>query len=124
VLIQGAEAGGIGAAAVRTLGELLTALPDPEAELEAELELQRQLAREAYELGQADGWRRGYARAEADMARRWQEISALIAIGGVTHEELELRRWGPGGREHFGDPRPGDRVSESRRMITSGLGTA
>lgn len=25
-----------------------------------------------------------------------------------AYAELELRRWGPGGREHFGDPRPGD----------------
>jgi hypothetical protein len=26
----------------------------------------------------------------------------------VRHAELELARWGPGGREHFADPRPGD----------------
>ncbi|WP_345433797.1 hypothetical protein [Actinoallomurus vinaceus] len=25
-----------------------------------------------------------------------------------SHAELEALRWGPGGREHFGDPRPGD----------------
>ena len=27
---------------------------------------------------------------------------------GVSHAELEQRRWGPGGRAHFADPRPGD----------------
>jgi hypothetical protein len=117
VLIQGAEAGG--AAAARMLAELLPALPDPEAELAAELELRRQLAHEAYELGQAEGWRRGYARAEADMARRWQEIAEPIARGGTTHLELEERRWGPGGREHFGDPRPGDRLHTQRLEAAS-----
>jgi hypothetical protein len=28
--------------------------------------------------------------------------------GLVLDAEIEERRWGPGGRAHFGDPRPGD----------------
>lgn len=28
--------------------------------------------------------------------------------------ELEAERWGPGGREHFGDPRPGDFPGRAR----------
>jgi hypothetical protein len=91
----------------------LDVLPDPDSEVE----LRRQLAREAYERGRADGWRQGYERAEADMARRWREIAEPVARGGITHSELETRRWGPGGRDHFGDPRAGDRYpSRSRRL--------
>jgi hypothetical protein len=33
-----------------------------------------------------------------------------VSKGGPTYQELEERRWGPGGQEHFGDPRPGDYV--------------
>lgn len=88
----------------RLLAGLVDALPDPASEVK----LRRQLAREAYERGQIDGWRQGYERAEADMARSWRALAESIARGGITNSELEERRWGPGGREHFGDPRPGD----------------
>jgi hypothetical protein len=27
--------------------------------------------------------------------------------------ELEIRRWGPGGRKHFADPRPGDYLGQA-----------
>ena len=43
-----------------------------------------------------------------DRDRAWIEAATPIANGGPTFAELELRRWGPGGRAHFGDPRPGD----------------
>ncbi len=58
-----------------------------------------QLARQMYQAG--------YARAEADMAERWARIAAPV-VRGVSHAELEERRWGPGCRAHFADPRPGD----------------
>ena len=58
-----------------------------------------QLARQMYATGRRD--------AEADMAERWRQISAPVAHG-TSHAELEQRRWGPGGRAHFADPRPGD----------------
>ena len=55
--------------ALRMLHQLLCALPDPLAELR----LCRQLAREAYERGRADGWREGYERAEK---RTWRAAGA------------------------------------------------
>jgi hypothetical protein len=66
---------------------------------EAETRYRQQLAREMYQAG--------YAAAEADMDRRWHAI-AHAAVHGPRHAELEERRWGPGGRAHFADPRPGD----------------
>jgi hypothetical protein len=65
-------------------------------------------AETAYRLRFArEMYRAGYRQAEADMAARWQQI-ARAAISGPDHADLEAERWGPGGREHFGDPRPGD----------------
>ncbi len=32
--------------------------------------------------------------------------------------ELETRRWGPGGRAHFGDPRPGDFLGRGSQAHT------
>ena len=47
------------------------------------------------------------AAAEADMAARWDRIARATAPG-PSFAELEEKRWGPGGRAHFADPRPGD----------------
>jgi hypothetical protein len=41
------------------------------------------------------------------MARRWAALVRPV-VTGISHAELEQRRWGPGGRAHFADPRPGD----------------
>ena len=62
---------------------------------------------DGYRAGLEHGYATGYADAEADMARRWDEIARPVA-SGPPFAELEERRWGPEGREHFGDPRPGD----------------
>jgi hypothetical protein len=67
---------------------------------EAEERYRRQLGREMFAAG-----RRA---AEAEMAERWNRIAAPAAHGGPDLAELEARRWGPGGRDHFADPRPGD----------------
>jgi hypothetical protein len=67
--------------------------------VEAEAAYRRQVGREMYAAG--------YAAAEADMDARWNRI-ARAAVRGPSHAELEAKRWGPGGRAHFGDPRPGD----------------
>ena len=40
------------------------------------------------------------------MAAQWSRVSAVVR--GPDLAELEERRWGPGGREHFADARPGD----------------
>ena len=65
----------------------------------AEIAYRQQLGREMYEQGRRD--------ADAAMAERWAEI-AQPASRSVSHAEMEERRWGPGGREHFADPRPSD----------------
>ena len=57
-----------------------------------------QFGREMYEAGRQA--------AEADMAAQWARAAA--AVRGPDFADLEERRWGPGGRAHFADPRPGD----------------
>ena len=74
---------------------------------EAETRYRLQLAREMYQAGQRAGFQDGYEQAAADMAVRWAQIARPVAHG-ISHAELEERRWGPGGRAHFADPRPGD----------------
>ena len=75
--------------------------------VEAETRYLHQLAREAYEAGHADGYRAGYRQADADQAARWNQAARAVT-DGPARAELEERRWGPGGRAHFADPRPGD----------------
>ena len=81
------------------------------AAIEAETRYRSQLARESYEAGHADGYHAGYEAAwgdrEADAAAWWREHGGAL-VDGPTHAELEARRWGPGGREAFASPRPGD----------------
>ena len=74
---------------------------------EHETVYRHQLARQMYEAGCRDGHEAGRRDAEADMARFWAEAARQVTRG-VSHAELEQRRWGPGGRAHFADPRPGD----------------
>jgi hypothetical protein len=71
---------------------------------EAETRYRNQLAREAYEAGR----QAGYRQAETDEQARWKQTSPVLVPHGPSHAELDERRWGPGGREHFADPRPGD----------------
>jgi hypothetical protein len=74
---------------------------------EAETRYRLQLAREMYQAGQRAGFQAGYEQAAADMAARWEQIARPVAHG-ISHAELEERRWGPGGRARFADPRPGN----------------
>ena len=74
---------------------------------EHETAYRNQLARQMYEAGRRDGYEAGRRDTEADMARCWAEAARSVTRG-VSHAELEQRRWGPGGRAHFADPRPGD----------------
>jgi hypothetical protein len=67
-------------------------------EIGAEPCYRNQLARQVYQAGRRD--------AEADMARRWAQAAGQVTRG-VFHAGLEERRWGPGGRARFADPRPG-----------------
>jgi hypothetical protein len=90
----------------RSIAELLPLLADPAEEL-AVLDQCRELCRQAYEMGRADGWRQGYEHGTRQMQAEWPAIVRPLA--GPSLAALELLRWGPGGRERFGDPRPGDR---------------
>jgi hypothetical protein len=74
---------------------------------EAETAYRNQLAREMYQAGHTDGYRAGYRQADADQAFRWNQ-AARSSLSGPSHAELEERRWGPGGRAHYADPRPSD----------------
>lgn len=51
----------------------------------------------------------GYAQKHAELERDWHAI-ADPASCRKSHATYEARRWGPGGPEHFADPRPTDRT--------------
>jgi len=74
-------------------------------------ERERQVARrnfnEGLTLGLDLGDGRGYARAHRELEQIWRDAARPVAHG-TPYADLERRRWGPGGREHFADPRPGD----------------
>jgi hypothetical protein len=79
-----------------TPAEAIEAAELAEAEIRYRFQLAREMAEAAYERGQADGYLRAVAEVKA------------VQHGLVLDAELEERRWGPGGRAHFADPRPGD----------------
>ena len=74
---------------------------------EAETRYRLRLARQMYRAGQRAGFEVGYRQANADDAAAWAKV-ARPAVHGISPGELEERRWGPGGRARFADPRPGD----------------
>jgi hypothetical protein len=63
---------------------------------------------DGYRWGCLHGHALGYADAEREMAAAWHAVADPASRGGPSHAEIECRRWGPGGRDRFGDPRPGD----------------
>jgi hypothetical protein len=63
---------------------------------------------EGFRIGRETGRREGRELAEREMAAAWTRAASPAASAGPSHAELELRRWGPGGRARFGEPRPGD----------------
>ena len=67
-------------------------------EITAETRYRLQFARQAQRAGFAAGRRSAFA----EMARAWQHAAKAVT------EPVDERRWGPGGRAHFADPRPGD----------------
>jgi hypothetical protein len=77
---------------------------------EAETTYRLSLAREMYQCGPHAGYAAGRRVAEADEAAAWRQLHNDMRglASSPSHAELEERRWGPGGREHFADPRPGD----------------
>jgi hypothetical protein len=66
--------------------------------------------RMAYKLGFEAGREVGRIQLDRELTeqdRRRMEYMHDLS-NSPDYAELEMRRWGPGGREHFGDPRPGD----------------
>ena len=74
---------------------------------EAEIRYRHQVAREMAAAGYERGREAGYLQAVADIK--------AVQHGLVLDAELEARRWGPGGRAHFADPRPGDFPGRAER---------
>jgi hypothetical protein len=75
--------------------------------IEAETRYRWQLARETGAREYARGVADGYVAAIADVK--------AVQHGLVLDAQLETLRYGPGGRAHFGDPRPGDYPGRGRR---------
>jgi hypothetical protein len=73
-------------------------------ERDLQLRLRLALGRWMYRAGWSDGYAAGRRDEAADRDAAWHAAAAPIAAAGG----LERRRWGPGGRRRFGDPRPGD----------------
>lgn len=82
------------------LGHLLAAYLKADDSPTIALDLARKWAREAYQRGRADGVEEGRLEVVAELKTTDREVKAAF--------ELEIKRWGPGGRAHFGDRRPGD----------------
>jgi hypothetical protein len=84
-------------------------LPDPAAVQAALAEADR-IERETTRAVGLANWHaagefeRGYQQCLADREREAAELGEALAADVGLME----RRWGPGGREHFGDPRAGD----------------
>jgi hypothetical protein len=61
----------------------------------------------SYLHGYADGIEAGRIIEGGERDALWRANATQMATG-QPFAELERRRWGPGGRAHFGDPRPDD----------------
>jgi len=79
-----------------TPAEAIEAAELAEAEIRYRHQVARELSAREYERGLVDG----YARALSDVK--------AVQHGLVLDARLEAMRYGPGGRAHFADPRPGD----------------
>jgi hypothetical protein len=73
----------------------------------------QQAERTAYQRGYADGDRDGYERG----ARLLNDNPVRVDPLSPSLADLELQRWGPGGRSSFGDPRSTDRIRPQREGV-------
>jgi hypothetical protein len=78
--------------------------------IETETRYRLQMTREAFQAGMALGDARAREALLREQAEAQRQLTAQLmpVLMSPTLAELETRRWGPGGRAHFGDPRPGD----------------
>ncbi len=70
---------------------------------------ERRMGYQAAKALLAAAFNAGHAQAHADLERDWHAI-ADPASRGESYVTYRARRWGPGGPEHFADPRPADRT--------------
>ncbi len=64
-----------------------------------------------YRAGFEAGHQVGHERAHNELAQDWAAMAREVR-GTARYLDLETRRWGPGGRKCFADPRPGDYPGE------------
>lgn len=76
-------------------------------------ELQDALWRYAWRTAQHDAYETGFYDGCMSLKRAQHDAVELT--------RLEVVRWGPGGRERFADPRPGDRAGTPQRQPTAGV---
>lgn len=93
-------------AEIEELQGILAAHVAADPGLTVSLSTARQWSAEAYSRGRADGIEAGRLAVIAELKTADRAVRAAL--------ELEIRRWGPGGRAQFGDPRPGDYVGTGR----------
>jgi len=62
-------------------------------------------------------WQEGHDSRDTEITDAYEEgfADGCLALKHAQHQarrlcEIEIARWGPGGREHFADPRPGDYI--------------
>jgi flagellar biosynthesis/type III secretory pathway protein FliH len=58
--------------------------------------------RAAYDRGYEAGRKAGYEQAARDLERDWQAMARVASRNRPSFAELEIRRWGPGGRRASG----------------------
>lgn len=75
--------------------------------------LQDALWRYAWRTAQRDAYETGFYDGCMSLKKAQHDAVELT--------ELEVARWGPGGREHFADPRPGDRTEAPVRLPSAGV---
>jgi hypothetical protein len=75
--------------------------------------------RDGWEQRLVNNWQAGWNAAVAALGDQFEAgfIAGLVAYKQAQHSQAldviaEINRWGPDGREHFGDPRPGDFLGE------------
>jgi len=78
--------------------------------IEAETRYRLQMAREAFQAGVTVGAAQAREALLQEQAAADRQLAAQLmpVLMSPDQAEMETRRWGPGGRAHFADPRPGD----------------
>ncbi len=100
-------------------GSVAAAIEEAER-IEAETRYRLRMAREAFQVGMALGAARAREALLQEQAEAQRQLAEQLTpvLMSPNLAELETRRSGPGGRAHFGDPRPGDFPGRGSRAHT------